>query len=136
MTKLASTITVLVVFCVLAVTSARERFPTKGETCDWFRRNHLQLGSVRRGEKFVLTKKLYKERVPSEKIELVETFTAPAGMVISRILAVNEKPDGQAGCGFLVSGGPGHNSVTLKFVSFVGQAINFTLNILAAPAKQ
>lgn len=135
MLKFASLLIFVGVLCAVAL--AKEHLPEKGETCDWLKRNHLLLGHREIGERFVVAERqIYKERVPSQKIELEETFTAPAGMVITRIQAINLRADGKAGCGFLVSGGPGHNSVTLRFVSFIGKSIKFRLNIFAKQKKQ
>lgn len=132
MPKLSPVLGFVGVLCVVALASGQN------ETCKWFKRNHFELGHRTDGERFALKdKKLYKERVPSEKVELLESFTVPAGMVITRIQAINERDDGiKGGCGFLVSGGPGNNYVTIKFVSFVGLPIKFKLIIFAQPKKQ
>lgn len=93
--------------------------------------HHLIVGSRLPGDRLSLTQTVVKDSKWMRKVIVEKTFVVPWPSTITQVEALDQKTNGNGAVASILQGGPGSNSVTIRFKSQRGHGINFRVNLYA-----
>lgn len=95
--------------------------------------HNLIVGSRMPGDRLVLSQAVVKNSSWMRIVTETKTFQAPHNERITLVEALDQRTDGTGAYASILNGGPGHNSVTIRFKSQRGHGIDFVVNLYARP---
>ncbi|XP_053981994.1 probable salivary secreted peptide [Hylaeus volcanicus] len=93
--------------------------------------HNLLLGVRKPGDRLVLRQNVVKNSSFMQIVVDEKSFNTPMYEQITAIQVLDQKTDGNGAYASIVSGGPGSNSVSLRFKSQRGHGINFIVEVYA-----
>ena len=95
--------------------------------------HNLTIGAREQYARLVYQENIEKSSKLLRVVEVEKTFLAPSDDIITQVLAIDQKTNGNGAYAKIVKNGPGHSNVTLKFKSQRGHSIKFVVQIFAKP---
>ena len=91
--------------------------------------HHLIVGTRLPGDKLLVQENIVKSSKWLHIVTVEKSFNATRYEVITQVVALDQKTNGNGAFATVLSGGPGYQTVRLKFKSQRGHGINFLVQI-------
>ncbi|XP_011161048.1 probable salivary secreted peptide [Solenopsis invicta] len=91
--------------------------------------HHMIVGAREAGDRLAYQENIVKTSSWLQIVKIEKTFSVPSNERITLVEALDQKTNGNGAYASILSGGPGSNSVTIKFKSQRSHGINFDLRI-------
>ncbi|XP_011686767.1 PREDICTED: probable salivary secreted peptide [Wasmannia auropunctata] len=117
---------------LLAVLLTVNSVPANGALDTYANKSHdFVVGSRKLGDRVVFKENIIKDSSWQRFVTVEKTFNALWYDRITMIQAFDQETDGNGAYASILSGGPGHRNVTMKFQSQRSYGINFIVQVYA-----